>query len=495
MKSKLFYLLIFLATVIASCKKDPGTEPDVTLPTLTVSGLIANDTLRNTITAQIKAEDAGQIVKLEAFANDSLISTATTGNLQLTWNTLKSKDGDYTLKIVATDASGNKKENVTQVVVSNCLISIENGFMIDPFKEKTTFLITDSVGKILSTLKLSRNNPRPSGRTFIYPKEEFTGKKVHVIRVTQNPQKTVRFFADVRRGEYFQGYRLYTVKNKIVVGNTQTTVSLKNATQIDELSISNSYSQGYSGIFPGNENYKMHYSAEKSLLLQIEKNNMGKYHFFNVPNGTTSFDVDVNLAVSPSLKRTIKLPVGVNSGSIQAHLRVEKGFDDTYMVCNKSFTGSSASVFYPDGFSGELQGTIGYFNGAYFYSYYYLDNLPETIMQPDFTAEVQSKDLQNFSATYGGDFQHYVAEAYQGDISVEVIGSRNQSKFKFPDISAADLDLPGFDPVKIKVFSISMVKYSYPVDYKFNLTTVFLPLSSIYKTDNNTQRFIVQKVL
>ncbi len=495
MKTHFFCLLIILATVIASCKKDPGTEPDLTLPTLTVSGLIANDTLRNTITAQIKAEDAGQIAKLEAFANDSLISSATSGNLQLTWNTLKSKDGDYTLKIVATDASGNKKESITQVVVSNCLISIENGFVIDQFREKTTFLVTDSAGKVLSTLKLSRNSPLPAGRTYIYPKEAFTGKKVNVIRVTQDPQKTVRFFADVRRGEYFQGYRHYTVKNKIKVGNTQTTVSFKNTTQVDELSISNSYSQGYAGLFPGNENFKMFYSAEKSLLLQIEKNSVGKHHFFNIPNGTTSFEVDVNLAVSNSLKRTIKLPAGINGGSIQAHLRVEKGFDDTYMVCNKSFTGSLASVFYPDGFSGELQGTIGYFNGGYYYDYYYLDNLPETITQPNFTAQVQTSDLRNFSATFGGDFQHYVAEAYHGDISVEIIGSRDQSKFKFPDLSAAELELPGFDPAKMKVSSLSMVKYSYPVDYKFNLTTVFLPLSSIYKTDNNTQRFIVRKLL
>lgn len=182
MKPYLSYqLLLIVLFALSSCSSDsenpsPEPEPDVVAPNVTFNIAGSSNTssgttpvFSNQITINISAQDAGGVAKVEAYINDQKVGEDVTSPFQividLTGYTSKipssGKFQDYTLKIVATDTSGNQSSSEQVIHIDNELpaitnVSIESGGVINGDTNLVTFSVSDNEG--LKSVKVILNN-------------------------------------------------------------------------------------------------------------------------------------------------------------------------------------------------------------------------------------------------------------------------------------------------------------------------------------------------
>jgi hypothetical protein len=463
MRLQLLYGLISLCLLSTSCKKEPEvTDVDTDSPSITLTGISDNDTLRNSHNVEIKATDNTGIKSIEVFADDSLLASATKSPLALTWNTVKLKDGNYTFKVIATDTVGNKKEQKIPVSVQNALFSFDtNGY--DRLSKNTSYIITDNEGKILNSIKFTDlTAPKAGERTYIYPKVNFTGSHINVVRVQKISYYSIEYFLKVKRGHYTKTWnRFESNYSSPKIG--QRKISVKNIPLTFGQSVIADISGSASSFsYLSNPNW-INYTKDSKILVMYEKNSDFLYHLFDVnKSGTDVQELDVAQCTSQALSKTFSFPTGATDGNLTPWGGPHKDFDEIYHLGNKSVNGNPVKVYYP----AELPNLSGntYFNyqGATHYRTYY-NELPTSIPPVNFTATVPKKNLTDFSANFSGDFQFYIARFTTSQVNVSVIGFKDQASFKLPDISA-EVSIPGFNPAQLPLRDIQMTKYDLPVD-------------------------------
>lgn len=174
-----FGLFVFLLLGFYACSsesEEPAPEPDVIAPTVNFAIAGANSSssgttpvFSNQITIEINAQDAGGVAKVEAFINDQKVGEDTTAPFQITIDLSgyaskmpsSGKFQDYTLKIVATDTSGNQSSTEQVINIDNELpsisnVSLQNGAIINGDTNTVTFEVSDNEG--LSTIQVFLND-------------------------------------------------------------------------------------------------------------------------------------------------------------------------------------------------------------------------------------------------------------------------------------------------------------------------------------------------
>lgn len=175
-----FPFLLSLAFIVFSCSSDSDEptppEPDVIAPSIAIniagstsSGSGETPVYSNQIIVNINAQDANGVAKVEAFINDQKVGEDTTAPFQITIDlsgyTSKmpssGKFQDYTLKIVATDTSGNQSSTEQVFNVDNELpfianVTLQNGTIINGDTNGVSFAVTDNEG--LFSIKAFMNN-------------------------------------------------------------------------------------------------------------------------------------------------------------------------------------------------------------------------------------------------------------------------------------------------------------------------------------------------
>jgi hypothetical protein len=280
MSAKIYYfsLILFWFFLSACDKKVEDTE----LPKLTFTGITNNDTLRNTITAEIKGTDNTGLKSIEVFLNDSLLASSLQPSLGLSWNTLNVKDGDYTIRIVATDNAGNKKAESAKVVVQNALFSFEpNDY--DQDSDNTAYIVTDGDGKILNSFKFTKANaPKPKTRTYIYPKTSFSGSTVNIVRVQHLLSYRIEYFINLKRGHYVKSWVGYTLKRDYPNTGVQS-FTLKNVPSLLTTGVVSGI-DGTGYLIPARaDTLKISVNKDSKLLALYENNNEAKYNGQQAP--------------------------------------------------------------------------------------------------------------------------------------------------------------------------------------------------------------------
>ncbi len=95
---------------------------DETPPTVSFLSPDAGATLNGTYTVTVHGEDAFGISHIEIYLNDSLVFNTSAVEANWIWNTTTVADGNYTLKAIAYDQTGNTAETSILVTVKNEVI-------------------------------------------------------------------------------------------------------------------------------------------------------------------------------------------------------------------------------------------------------------------------------------------------------------------------------------------------------------------------------------
>jgi len=89
------------------------------IPQVRIVSPTNGETLHGTVTIQAEAQDNKGIAQVEFFVNDELLKGFISSPYEYAWNTHKIIDGTYTLKVKATNLSGNQNSETINVIVNN----------------------------------------------------------------------------------------------------------------------------------------------------------------------------------------------------------------------------------------------------------------------------------------------------------------------------------------------------------------------------------------
>lgn len=100
-----------------------STEPvvDSTAPIVSLS--TPGSTVIGTVTISASASDDVQLDRIEIFAGNVSLGSTSSGNLSVSWDTTLQNDGNITLKVFATDSSGNTSSKSASVTIANNIAS------------------------------------------------------------------------------------------------------------------------------------------------------------------------------------------------------------------------------------------------------------------------------------------------------------------------------------------------------------------------------------
>jgi len=89
------------------------------IPQISIVSPMDGETLHGTVTILAEVQDNEGIAQVEFFANDKLLKGFISSPYEYAWNTYGVTDGTYTLKVRATNLSGNKSSKSINVIVNN----------------------------------------------------------------------------------------------------------------------------------------------------------------------------------------------------------------------------------------------------------------------------------------------------------------------------------------------------------------------------------------
>jgi hypothetical protein len=184
---------ITLALFSACSDDDSEQEPvDTDLPTVTITGLQADDVIWNTVTITVAADDNEALQQVEVQLDNATVAKETDKSFTYELNTNNLPEGRHTLTLVVTDAAGNTKTQYYTFIVRNTLISIdvpENFLGID---KKGFVFLSDNTGNVIVSREYG------NGDTLRIRASAFNGSEFHLTEVY------------VDEGDNYQELRTYT---------------------------------------------------------------------------------------------------------------------------------------------------------------------------------------------------------------------------------------------------------------------------------------------
>jgi thermitase len=97
----------------------PAPEPDSTAPTVSILSPADGAVLSGNARIDAAATDDVAVARVDFYANGALIGSSSSAPYSLRWNTRQHSDGQYTIKVVALDTSGNSGYATIGVTLSN----------------------------------------------------------------------------------------------------------------------------------------------------------------------------------------------------------------------------------------------------------------------------------------------------------------------------------------------------------------------------------------
>lgn len=211
--SNLFKTLLVVMTMMAlvSCDGDDDPAPpiDKTSPVVSFASLASNQAVWNIVPVEFNVTEDDGSVTLEVYADGNLIKTLSEAPFKFDWDSKTVGDGSHTIKVVATDAAGNKSEAQVTLIVKNVLLRIvvPDNHRIQTANEtvRKFIVLNDENGDIITYAEVQNN------ATLELTAPSFNGDKFYVSEIRyQNAEyqewtrsrTRVLVFTNVKRGDW-----------------------------------------------------------------------------------------------------------------------------------------------------------------------------------------------------------------------------------------------------------------------------------------------------
>ncbi|MDB5152488.1 MAG: hypothetical protein JWR54_1239 [Mucilaginibacter sp.] len=473
---KLIATLFLLVTVLTffSCSKKQDNPVTPVNNSIAFTGIKEADSVKGTLSAQITIS-GNQPQKIEVFANDSLIATASKAPYTLQWNTLGVVNGNYKIKIVASYESGKQAEVSLNVIVKNILITLE----VDPqiygqLYTNVMYIVTDSDGTVLNSLKYNGTDKHVE----IAGTHASLSSRCAVFEVRTDKRSTwtnITGYMSIPKGSIWD---LRVPLNPTNPSNAATNLTFSNLPSFNRLTLSSDV-YGLTYINPQNIYPSTGYGftpTGKLFAQYVDGNNNGHYAFINVD--TTLSNSTINLSAGsykPSLKNTII----INGASVitpSIYGKNDPNYDSYYLIDNPVFLSPNADYFYPGSVFTAYKASVLYYCNNMQCITTYLGLPPQNIAPFAASATVTSSALNNFKFTSQGSIDYYAATFQTTSLtnSIQIYSPVTHDSFQFPDIlkftnlsatKSTDYKLGSFTMFKTSGFNESRMLSYYNPNY------------------------------
>lgn len=425
MKTKLNLLLIcyvFCLNLI-SCKEEDTTPPEITL-----TAPISNDTVRNEIEIKFDVKDNQDMAYVEVFANDSLLGKVNYPDSSLKWNTLKSNDGNYTIRCKAYDKSGNIKEDENKITVENFLVK---GDIAELFGAEYNLLITDSLGNALVKTTFKSND-----KFILKPATFYDESTINIVWFNKNGvYRSIQGLMNIKRGFTFNfGSKPVTNTPEVVkVHLKKTDISFSEVIISTDGGVRTLNSLADT-VTPTHLNY----SSGHDILIQVFKQDTKFYKFFPINNNEHVY-IDLTEVNLPMEKKTISFPPNHTGSCLLTGLTKSTDSYNQYYLYNyvANYAENKVDVYFPASFN-QINSFVGFSDNTPLIHYNSMNKgeIPSTCEPLNITPHIQSSKADNFLMTLDGEADNFtLAYKFNNDEFLNIFSTTNLTKFKFPDLA------------------------------------------------------------
>lgn len=202
-KLNLFKAVIFsgLIFMLVSCGDDESPEiTDDEKPLVSITNLSDGEIVIGKVTLDINASDNESLDRVDVYIDDQVLAERLPHPYIFEWDTKNIEDGQYNIKVVATDKVGNQSIYTKRVVVRNILLTIEVPSNFVHGSEQRFIFVSDEVGKNLGYAKLENGASIEIGNT------SFKGASFSLTEVYfyENNDKEInlRTYGDIKPGSW-----------------------------------------------------------------------------------------------------------------------------------------------------------------------------------------------------------------------------------------------------------------------------------------------------
>ena len=159
-------ILIILSCSIFSACDDAEETPDTEAPEITVKSPNENQHVSGTITIEATAEDRDNELSMQLFLDGNLLGESSGGAISAQSDTKTLTEGIHTIKITATDMTGNASEKTFDVDVRNILLKVHVSSNYVPEYAQIYFALSQNDGSLLAVNQVENGSivtvPTPS---------------------------------------------------------------------------------------------------------------------------------------------------------------------------------------------------------------------------------------------------------------------------------------------------------------------------------------------
>jgi hypothetical protein len=311
MKRTLIALLYAGVTLFYSCTDKE--KPDTEAPSIEITTPEPSATVWGSINVQANIIDDKSIQSIEMFIDGTSIKTFTTGTINENVDTKSLEDGTHTLKIVAIDASNNKKEETVEFEVMNYFFkfTVADNFIEREDKETLIYYITNEAGDLLGLQEMKNGEVAKfeTPANFSLDQSFVLNRLFHEGTETGSAYNTINTTAGVKAGSYAL---TRTVFSSTSPGEAYVNVANLNGTLFNNISGKNlwgSYYQTFSdysqfvlslakddGQIFMNLNNDGTQRPRYALLEDVDRNETFNLDYANMPQmDETRFTLDDNV--------------------------------------------------------------------------------------------------------------------------------------------------------------------------------------------------------
>jgi hypothetical protein len=270
----------------------------------------------------------------------------------------------------------------------------------------TYFVVTDESGNILNEVKYVKGTSVVKISSLTpYTKDRFNFFEIDIHGDT-NVVPSIIGFLQIKKGSIFKNYVAALPQNHGYILNPH----LQNSATFDQLNVSTDLiGSGINLLSDSTRLQGLPYSSSGKLWVQMLKNNQYSYNFFNIPSGTTNYNVDLTQLTKTPLVQNISGPS--NNLSVAVYAKADVNYSNSYNFGTVYSGNNTLSYYYPSEIFPEYDVFMGYTIGNLNYT---ITTTGTTIPNqvPSFNASfniASSTTLANFVPSYSGNFDYYHA--------------------------------------------------------------------------------------